>query len=84
MDEEYHVWIRSRQEKLFVYYENQSAIHLAKNSTYHSHSNHIDIRYHWIRKALDNGLLKLEKVHTNDNWSNMLIKTIPVKKHLIW
>jgi len=40
---------------------------LVKNPTFHSRSKHIDVRYHWIRDALDAKLLELEKVHTNDN-----------------
>ncbi|RDX65548.1 hypothetical protein CR513_55787, partial [Mucuna pruriens] len=55
----------------------QSAIHLDKNSTFHSRSKHIDVRYHWIRDALDAKLLELAKVHTNDNGGDMMNKVVP-------
>ena len=38
---------------------------------------HIDVRYHWIRDVLDSKLLELEKIHTNDNCSDMMTKTLP-------
>ena len=47
---------------------------LGKNSTFHGRSKHIDVRYHWIRDVLDSKLLELEKIHTNDNGSDMMIK----------
>ena len=54
-----------KQQKYVLFCDNQSSIHLAKNSTFHSRSKHIDVRYHWIRDTLNNKLLELEKIHTN-------------------
>ena len=65
-----------------LYCDSQNAIHLSKNSTFHSRSKHIDVRY-WIRDVLDSKLLQLEKVHTDDNISDMLTtKTLSRDKHL--
>ena len=50
---------------------------LGKNSTFHGRSKHIDVRYHWIRDVLDSKFLELEKIHTNDNGSDMMTKTLP-------
>ena len=58
----------------------ESVIHLSKNSTYHSRSKHIDVRYHWIRDVLEMKELQLEKVHTNENRSDMLTKSLPKEK----
>lgn len=60
--------------------DSQSAIQLAKNSSLHSRSKHIDVRYHWIREVLDEKLLQLEKVHTDENWSDIMTKVVPTKK----
>ena len=35
-----------KQERNVLYCDSQSAIHLSKNSTFHSRSKHIDVRYH--------------------------------------
>lgn len=65
-----------KQKRYVVFCDNQSAIHLAKNSSFHSRTKHIDTRYHWIREALDSGLLELEKIHTDDNGSDMMTKVL--------
>ncbi|KAK3036321.1 hypothetical protein RJ639_031728 [Escallonia herrerae] len=43
--------------KLWTY--SQSAIHLAKNSAFHSRTKHIQLRYHFIRSLLEDGQLNL-------------------------
>mgnify|MGYP002869993966 CR=1 FL=1 len=54
-----------KQQRYVLFCDNQSTIHLTKNSTFHSRSKHIDMRYHWIREALNNKLLEIEKIHTD-------------------
>ena len=58
----------------------KSAIYLGKNSSYHSRTKHIDVRYHWIRDVVSSKLLKLEKIHTDDNRSDMMTKILPSEK----
>ena len=65
------------QERYVIYCDSQSAIQLGKNSTFHSKSKHIDVRYHWIRDVLDTKLLELQKVHTDENGSDMMTKSLP-------
>ncbi|KAE8733177.1 hypothetical protein F3Y22_tig00001478pilonHSYRG00298 [Hibiscus syriacus] len=62
------------QEMYFMYCDNQSAIHLGKNSTFHARFKHIDVSYHWIQDVLEAMLLELEKIHTDDNGAHMLTK----------
>ena len=69
-----------KQEKYNMLCDNQSAIHLAKNPTFHSRSKHIDIRHHWIREVLEEKLIHLNKVHTDENWSDFMTKVLPIKK----
>ena len=71
-----------KQKKYSLYCDSQSAIHLCKNSTFHSRSKHIDMRYYWIREVLDFKFLTLEKVHFNDNVADMLTKALPKEKLL--
>jgi len=68
------------QESYVLYCDSQSAIHLSKNSTYHSRSKHIAVRYHWIHDMLENNLLQIEKIHTNDNGADMMTKALPKEK----
>ena len=68
------------QEEYVLLCDSQSAIHLAKNPAYHSRTKHIVVRYHYIRVVLEEKKLQLDKVHTDDNWSDMMTKTITTKK----
>jgi hypothetical protein len=61
-----------QQERNVLYCDNQSVIHLSKNSTFHSRSKHIDVKCHWICDALEDKLLQIEKIHIDDNGSNIV------------
>ena len=63
-----------------MYSDSQSAIHLAKNSAFHSRTKHIQLKYHFIRYVLDEELLKLEKIHTSQNLVDMLTKGVTREK----
>ena len=63
-----------------LYSDSQSAIHLAKNSTFHSRTKHIHLKYHFIRSVLEDGELKLEKIHTSQNPADMLTKVVTREK----
>ncbi|RVW61571.1 Retrovirus-related Pol polyprotein from transposon TNT 1-94 [Vitis vinifera] len=65
-----------KQQHYVVYCDNQSVIHLSKNSTFHARSKHIDVRYHWMRDVLNDNLFELEKIHTDHNGSDMLTKSL--------
>ncbi|CAL1392755.1 unnamed protein product [Linum trigynum] len=68
------------QEQPQLFCDSQSAIHLAKNASFHAQSKHIDVRYHWIRDVLEMKQLQLEKIHTVENGSDMCTKTLPREK----
>jgi hypothetical protein len=81
------IWLHRFMEELGkkqgnnrLYHDNESSIHLAKNSTFHSNTNHIQIRYHFIRSILEYGYLKLEKIHTSHNPTDMLTKGVTREK----
>ena len=64
-----------------LYCDSQRVIHLAKNPAFHSQTKHTDLRYHWTRQVLEEGLLHLEKIHTDENPADMFTKTLPRAKH---
>ena len=47
--------------------DNQSAIFLAKNPTYHSKTKHIDVQYHFVKDMVEDKNVLLEKVDTLKN-----------------
>ncbi|KAE8711123.1 hypothetical protein F3Y22_tig00110303pilonHSYRG00264 [Hibiscus syriacus] len=81
------VWLQSfleelgkKQENNVLYCDSQSAIHLAKNPSFHSKTKHIHLRYHFIRSLLEDGILKLEKISGAQNPADMLTKTVTTDK----
>ncbi|MCO5553380.1 hypothetical protein L7F22_006901 [Adiantum nelumboides] len=54
--------------------DSQSAICLAKNAMFHARTKHINVRYHFIREVLEDGLITLVKVHTS--WCSRLQKIV--------
>ena len=69
-----------KQESSRLYCDSQSAIHLAKNPAFHSKTKHIQLRYHFIGSVLEDGQLKLEKIHTSQNPADMLTKVVTKEK----
>jgi len=53
-----------------------SAIYLAKNQVYHAKMKHVDVRFHFVRQILDEGDIKLLKIHTKENPTDMLTKIV--------
>ena len=68
------------QEKVNVLCDNKSAIHLARNPTYHSKSKHIDVRYHFLRHVIDGVKVVLQKIHTRKNYANIFTKPVTIEK----
>ena len=69
-----------KKENSRLHNDSQSVIHLAKESTFHSRTKHIQIKYHFIISVLDEELLKLEKIHTRQNPADMLTKGVTIEK----
>ncbi|CAA0817270.1 cysteine-rich RLK (RECEPTOR-like protein kinase) 8 [Striga hermonthica] len=65
-----------KQERYDIHCDSQSALDLSKNAMYHSRTKHIDVRYHWLRQAVEEQLLKLEKIHTDKNPADMMTKVV--------
>lgn len=68
------------QKNNILFSDSQSAIHLAKNSAFHSRTKHIGLRYHFIRSLLEDEVLILEKIQGAQNPADMLTKTVTVDK----
>ncbi|MCO5572538.1 hypothetical protein L7F22_026293 [Adiantum nelumboides] len=57
-----------------LYCDSQSVVQLAKNPVFHSKTKHIDVKYHFIREALEDKQIQLMKIHTKDNPADLLTK----------
>ena len=76
------VWMRlltselcgSSMEEIIVYEDNQSAIQMAKNPQFHGHTKQIEIKYHFIRKLVSNGVVQLKYCPAEEMMADMLTK----------
>ena len=75
------LWIKQFLQKLdlkhrdyIAHCDSQSPIELSKNTMYHARSKHIDVRYHWIRKVIEEQLFQIRKIHTDENTVDMMAK----------
>jgi hypothetical protein len=46
--------------------DNQSAIQLSRNPIFHDHSKHIDTKYHFIKRCVEEDRVKVEHVDTSN------------------
>jgi hypothetical protein len=69
------------QERFTVFCDNQGAIALSENPGKHSRTKHIDVRYHFIRERVDQGVVVILHVGTSNQAADMLTKGLVKAKH---
>ena len=68
------------QSEKILYSYSPSFIQLVKNPVYHSKTKHIRRRYHFTRRAVEDGDMCLEKIVGAKNLTDMLTKCVDVGK----
>ena len=80
------IWLRriltdlnQRQEDgTTIYCDNISSIALSKNLVFHGRSTHIEIRYHFIRKLVENGDIKMEFCKSEQQLADIFTKLLGI------
>ena len=57
-----------------IYVDNQAAIDITDNPIHHSRTKHIEIHHHFIRDCCEKKLVRLEKIHTDDQKADFFTK----------
>nr|GEY03030.1 hypothetical protein [Tanacetum cinerariifolium] len=77
------LWMRSQLsdyglgfKKIPMYCDNKSVIALCCNNVQHSRSKHIDIRYHFIKEQVKNGVIELYFVNTEYQLADLFTKAL--------
>jgi hypothetical protein len=68
---------RPLEKTTTIHLDNVSAISITKNDEYHPHTKHIDIQYHFIRHAVQEKLLHIDYVPTEDMAVDVFTKGLP-------
>ncbi|GKC47563.1 retrovirus-related pol polyprotein from transposon TNT 1-94 [Tanacetum coccineum] len=78
------LWMRSQLtdygfafNKIPLYCDNKSAIALCCNNVQHSRAKHIDVRYHFIKEQVENGIVELYFVRTEYQLDDIFTKPLP-------
>ena len=69
---------------IIVNVDNVGAIYLAKNQVLSQRSKHIGVQYHFVRDYIEDGLVKIIFVKSQNNDADMFTKNLPselFKKH---
>nr|GEU84567.1 ribonuclease H-like domain-containing protein [Tanacetum cinerariifolium] len=65
-----------KQKKNTLFCDNQSALYLARDPTFHSKTKHIRVQYHFVREKVEEGIVNMQKIHTDNNVPDYLTKAI--------
>ncbi|GJT56330.1 retrovirus-related pol polyprotein from transposon TNT 1-94 [Tanacetum coccineum] len=60
-----------------MYYDNKSVIALCRNNVQHSRAKNIDIRYHFIKGQVENGIMELYHIRTEYQLADIFTKPLP-------
>lgn len=65
---------------ILIHCDNQGAIKLAEMDCYKARSKHIDIRHHFVREKIENSIIELEYIPTNEMAADSLTKAVSKEK----
>lgn len=68
------------QKIVEVFYDSSSAIYLSKNPAHREKTKHMDIKLHFIINELSKVVVRIVKIHTNNNPADMLTKVVSITK----
>lgn len=86
------IWLKRLEHELFgvamgtmtLHCDNKGALQLALNASYSSRTKHVDIKANFIREKLDNKIIKLEYISTDEMLADILTKGMVGRKQVFF
>jgi hypothetical protein len=69
--------------QIVLHCDNQGAIALANRPTHHRRLKHVDVRTHYVREAIQRGIVQLRYIPTQHQIADILTKGLPGPTHEI-
>ena len=87
---EHKTWLRRllmeikyiKELPTLIWQDNQGAIALAKNPIFHARSKHIDIKYHFTREKIKEGIIEIKYKCTQEMVADALTKSLNKMKRI--
>ena len=82
------IWLRHLFDELgyplpsssTLFIDNMSAVSVAKNPEHYGRMKHLDLRYHWLRNAVEDGYIAPEHISTHEMPADLLTKPLAAPK----
>ena len=62
-----------------MYCDNQVAIYIANNPTFHEHTKYIEVDYHYVREMVMNGIIATPYTKSSDQFADIFTKGLNVR-----
>lgn len=69
-------------ESVIIFYDNSSSIFITKNQAMHGITNHMDIKFHFLKDLVADGSIKLEFWSTNLQLADICTTALPNQKFI--
>nr|GEZ38866.1 hypothetical protein [Tanacetum cinerariifolium] len=67
-------------DKIPMYCDSKAAVAISCNPVQHSHTKHIDVRYHFIKEKVEKGIVELFFVRTEYQLADLFTKALPEER----
>lgn len=64
-------------DKTPLFIDNNGALRLSRNPEFHDRAKHIELKYHYLRKAVQKGQISTLRVDSKDNLADIFTKPLP-------
>ena len=69
------------QRPIIINKDNAGALFIVNNATVGQRTKHIDTRYHFVRELVENNVLRITYIPTDENPANLFTKNLVNEKH---